>query len=53
MVSFRCGKEIEKDVFHLVMSMRAQNMKAWGSIPCGDSELFLCPTFITRQEVTC
>ena len=28
----------------------ARNPKVWGSIPHGDSEFFLCSTFVTRRE---
>ena len=47
MVSFELVKEIEKDVFYLVTSM---GHSTEGSIPHGDSEVFLCPTLVTRQK---
>ena len=31
-------------------SIWAQNPKAWGSVPHGDSEFFLCPTLVTRWK---
>ena len=30
----------------------AQDLKVWGSIPHGDSELFLCPTLVTRRKTS-
>ena len=52
MVSFELGKERGKDVFCLVTSVgqRKKNPKVQDSIPHGDSELFLCPTLVTRRK---
>ena len=47
MVSFELVKETEKDVFYLVTSV---GHSTEGSIPHGDSEVFLCPTLVTRQK---
>ena len=47
MASFEFGKEIEKDVFPLVTSA---NPKVQGSIPCGDSKFFQCPTHVRQEE---
>ena len=49
MVSFELVKAIEKDVFYLVTSM---GHSTEGSIPHGDSEVFLCPTLVTRQKTS-
>lgn len=47
MVSFVIGKEIEKDVIRLVTSA---NPKVQGSILCGDSKFFQCPTHVRQEE---
>ena len=31
-------------------SIGARNQKVWGSIPHGNSEVFLCPTLVTRRK---
>ena len=49
MVSFELVKEIEKEVFYLVTSM---GHSTEGTIPRGDSEVFLCPTLVTRQKTS-
>ena len=49
MVSFKLVKEIEEDVFYLVTSM---GHSTEGSIPHGDSEVFLCPMLVTRQKTS-
>ena len=33
-----------------VLEHRSSHPKVWGSIPHGDSEFFLCPTFVTRRK---
>ena len=44
------------DLAHLRVSVAqwknivAQNLRVWGSIPGGDSEVYLCHTLVTRPE---
>ena len=47
MASFELGKEIEKYVIRLVTSA---NPKVQGSILCGDSKFFQCPTHVRQEE---
>ena len=51
---FELGKEIKKDFFRLVTSMRQRKYSEspWGIEPHGDTEYFLCPMLVTRQKTS-